>query len=252
MSAESKPSSLEAVIAAFAFVVSFAFAYGYWKLATRQNEQDARIEQQREDLQRSLLQIQANMDAKRAADNFELQLFSLAAPHLAKLREPGRDAATSQRIVAAAAELLAARGRPGLQQMAEKIRERPAPPAEATDPAAKVDPPVAVKPPQTPWLVLLATLPGSDLKAAEGIANDKLRAAKDLGMTPLVHLYKTKLKGRYVVTLGTPGERSDALKAAEQARERNLSADAYVEPDSGWELTGTAPFPVEIRSASAE
>src|SRR6267142_7149528 len=251
MSAESKPSSLEAVIAAFAFVVSFAFAYGYWKLATRQNEQDARIEQQRVEVQRSMLQLQMEMDARRAADNFELQLISLVAPHLAKLREPGREAVASQRIVAAAADLLSARGRPGLQQMMEKIRERGAP-GETPDPQTKAGPPVAAKPPSSPWIVLLATLPGSDLRAAEGVANDKLRAAKDLGMIPLVRVYKTKLKGRYVVALGKLAERSDALAAAAQARERKLSADAFAEPDDGWELTGTAPFPVEIRSASAE
>jgi len=46
--------------------------------------------------------------------------------------------------------------------------------------------------------------------------------------------------------------RSAALAAAAQARRRNLSADAFAEQDGGWELTGTAPFPTDVRSASAE
>src|SRR5262249_4065015 len=142
------------------------------------------------------------------------------------------------------------RGRPGLQQMAEKIREHAPAPVEASSPP-KVDPPLAAKPPSIRWLVLLATLPGSDPRAAEAVANDKLRAAKDLGGTALVYMYKTQLKGRYVVALGEPAARSDAIAAAAQARKRNLSADAFAEPDDGWELTGTAPFPVDIRSASA-
>jgi hypothetical protein len=85
MSAESKPRSFEAVIAAFAFVVCFALAYDYWKLASRQNEQDARIEQQREEFHRLLLQVQRDTDGIRAADNFELQLISLVSPHLPRL-----------------------------------------------------------------------------------------------------------------------------------------------------------------------
>jgi len=73
-----------------------------------------------------------------------------------------------------------------------------------------------------------------------------------VGMMPLVSIYRTKLKGRYVVALGKPTERSDALVTAAQARQKNLAADAFAEPDGGWELTGTAPFPSGTRSASAE
>ena len=245
-----KPSSFEAVIAAFAFVVSFAFAYGYWRLATHQNEQDERIEQQRDALEKSLVRLQADLESNRAADNLELQVITLVAPHLAKLRETGPQAVASQRIVAAAAVLLAARGRPGLRQMAEKIREHGAP-VEGPDAPAKIEASPTVKLPSNPWLVLLATLPGTDLKAAEVVANEKLRAAKDLGLMPFVSVYKTKLKGRYVVALGKPAERSEALAAAAQARQRNLATDAFAEPDGGWELTGTAPFPAGVASASA-
>jgi hypothetical protein len=252
MSAEAKkPSSFEAVIAAFAFVVSFAFAYGYWRLATRQSEQDSRFEQQRDELQRSLFRLQADLESGRAADNLELQVITLVAPHLSRLRESGREAMASQRIVDAAAELLAARGRPGLRQMAEKIRERGAP-VETPDAQARIDAAAPAKAPSNPWLVLLATLPGTDLGAAEEVANEKLRTAKDVGMMPLVSIYRTKLKGRYVVALGKPTERSDALFTAAQARQKNLAADAFAEPDGGWELTGTAPFPSGTRSASAE
>jgi hypothetical protein len=251
MPVESKPSSFEAIIAAFTIVVTFALAYGYWKLANRQNEQDVRIEQQREEFQRSLLQLQRDADGRRAADNLELQVISLVSPHLAALRKSGREAAASQRIVAAAAELLSSRGRPGLAQMADKIREQSAPMSES-EPRTTVDAAGATTNPSDAWLVLLATLPGDDVKAAQVVANDKLRAAKDLGMMPVVSIYKTRLKGRYVVTLGKPVDRSAALAVAAQARRRNLAADAFAELDGGWELTGMAPFPTPVRSASAE
>src|SRR6266404_7345316 len=248
MPAESKPSSFKAVIAAFTIVVTFALAYGYWKLASRQNEQDVRIEQQREEFQRSLLQLQRDADGTRAADNLELQVISLVSPHLAGLRKSGREAAASQRIVTAAAELLSSRGRPALAQMAEKIREQSAPAARA-EPRPPIDARVA-SPPDA-WLVLLATLPGDDLKLAEAIANDKLRAAQDLGLMPTISIYKTRLKRRYVVVLGQPLDRAAALGVAAQARRSNLSSDAFAEKDAGWELAGSAPFSVEVSSASS-
>jgi len=101
------------------------------------------------------------------------------------------------------------------------------------------------------WLVLLATLPGDDLKAAEDVANAKLRAARELGMTSQVSVYKTRLKGRYVVVLGGPLGRSAAIAAAAEARRRSLSPDAFAQPLGGWELTGSAPFDLQVRSASA-
>ena len=38
---ESKLTSFEAVIAAFAFVATFALGYQYWRLSVRQDQQDA-------------------------------------------------------------------------------------------------------------------------------------------------------------------------------------------------------------------
>jgi hypothetical protein len=100
--------------------------------------------------------------------------------------------------------------------------------------------------------VLLATFPGNDRKKVEDVANDKLRVAKDLGITPIVSVYKTRLKERYVVVLGEPVDRSRALARAAWARRGNLSLDAFAEPDDGWELTGTAPFPTAVGSASLQ
>ena len=248
MPADAKPSSFEAVVAAFTVVATFALGYGYWKLATRQNELEGRIESQREEFQRSLLQLRRESDQRRADDDLELQLMSVVSPHLARLRESGREAATSQRIVTAAAELLSSRGRPALAQMADKIREQSAPAARA-----EPRPPIVarVASPPDAWLVLLATLPGDDLKLAEAIANDKLRAAQDLGLMPTISIYKTRLKRRYVVVLGQPLDRAAALGVAAQARRSNLSSDAFAEKDAGWELTGSAPFSVEVSSASS-
>jgi len=253
MAANSKPSTFESVIAAFTVVATFALGYSHWRLATRQDEQDAQIQRQAEEFQRSLLQMQREAEAARAADSFELQVFTLVSPHLAKLKESGREAATSQRIVTAAAQLLSSRGRPGLSQMVEKIREPTAPAVTPEPRTAAVEPVVAEKAPENAWLVLLATLPdGSDVGAAEAVANDKLRAAKELGMTPAVSIYKTRLKGRYVVTLGKPLDRSGALALATQARRKSLSEDAFAESDEGWELRGTAPFPTKVISASRQ
>jgi len=249
MSVESKPSSFEAVVAAFAVVATFSLGYCYWRLETRQSEQEARIERQAEQFQRSLLQMQRDAEAVRAADSLELQVITLVSPHLARLRESGREAAASQRIVAAAAELLSSRGRPGLEQMVERIREQQTPPVGTPEPQTAAEQPAPEKSPASAWLVLLATLPGTDRKAAEEVANGKLQAANDLGMASAVSIYRTRLKGRYVVALGKPADRSAALALAAQARRNSLSGDAFAESDDGWELTGTAPFPTEIRSA---
>lgn len=251
MSAEPKPTPVESVFAAFVVVATFALGYGYWKLATRENELDIRLEQQREEFQRALIHSECEAEARRAADAFELQMISLVSPHLAKLPDSGRESTASQRIVAAAAELLSARGRPALAQIADQIREHGRA-AENPEPQPQIDPSVAAKPPSMPWLVLLATLPGTDLDVAQRVANDKLRAAKELGMMPLVRIYKTRLKGRYVVVLGKSSDRSGALAAAAEARRQNLSADACAEKDGGWDLVGTAPFPIEVGSASRD
>ena len=250
MPAESRPSSFEAVFAAYAVVATFALGYGHWRLATRQNDQDAKLEQQRQEQQAAVTRLQREADDKRTTDDLEIQVISLASPHLSKLRESGREAATSQRIVAAAAELLSSKGRPALAQMAEKIRAESAPITRSRLRATVEEPVTSMSPPGA-WLVLLATLPGDDLKLAEGVANEKLRAARDQGRVSTVSIYKTRLRGRYVVVLGEPAGRSAALAAAAEARRRNLSADAFAEADSGWELIGNAPFPTETRSASS-
>ncbi len=180
MSVESKPSSFEAVVAAFAVVSTFSLGYCYWRLETRQSEQEARIERQAEQFQRSLLQMQRDAEAVRPADSLELQVITLVSPHLARLRESGREAAASQRIVAAAAELLSSRGRPGLEQMVERIREQQTPPVGKPEPQTAAEQPAPEKSPASAWLVLLATLPGTDRKAAEEVANGKLRGRQHL------------------------------------------------------------------------
>src|SRR5207237_1169776 len=148
-----------ALVAAYVVVATFVLGYGYWRLATRQNEQDAKIEQQRQEQQGALSRLQQEADDKRAADDFEIQVISLASPHLWKLTQSGREAATSQRIVAAAAGLLSSKGRPALAQMVEKIRAESAPIARS-EPRAAVEEPAASITPPSAWLVLLATLPG--------------------------------------------------------------------------------------------
>src|SRR2546427_8155691 len=110
--AEPKPSSFEAVFAAYVVVATFVLGYGYWRLATRQNEQDVKIEQLRQEQQAALSRLRQEADDKRAADDFEIQVISLASPHLWKLTQSGREAATSHRIAAAGSALLSSKRRP--------------------------------------------------------------------------------------------------------------------------------------------
>src|SRR2546430_14163163 len=80
--AESRPSSFEAIFAAYAVVATFALGYGYWRLATRQNEQDARIEQQRQEQQAAVTRLQREADDKRTTDDLEIQV------HLSRIASP--------------------------------------------------------------------------------------------------------------------------------------------------------------------
>src|SRR5438445_12959007 len=102
MPAESRPSSFEAVFAAYVVVATFALGYGYWRLATRQNEQDARIEQGRQEQQAAVTRLQREADDKRATDDLEIQVSARASPHLTQLGEPGGEAATSHRVLSPA------------------------------------------------------------------------------------------------------------------------------------------------------
>src|SRR2546427_11649316 len=94
--AEPKPSSFEAVFAAYVVVATFVLGYGYWRLATRQNEQDVKIEQLRQAQQAALSRLRQEADDKREADDFETQGTSLASPKLWQLPQTGRGAAHSQ------------------------------------------------------------------------------------------------------------------------------------------------------------
>src|SRR3989454_7259900 len=156
--AEPKPSSFEAVFAAYVVVATFVLGYGYWRLATRQNEENVKIEQQRQEQQAALSRLRQEADDKRAADDFEIQVISLASPHLWKLTQSGREAATSQLIVAAAAGLLSSKGRPALAEMVEKIRAESAPIARS-EPRAAVEGPAASITPPSARLLLPATPP---------------------------------------------------------------------------------------------
>jgi hypothetical protein len=247
MADDRKPSSFEAVIAAFAVATTFVLGFGYWHLATRQNEQDARFEHERRRQDEALANLARTLEERRAADNLESQVFSVVAPHLSRLRDAGRDASNAQSIVAAAAELLAAKGRPGLLQLTKKLQETAAP---ARAPVEAAPQPVASADRSGRWLVLLATVPGDAAEEAERIANIKLELANSLGIAKAVSIYRTTLKKRYVVALETPLARREAIALAAEARRQKLAGDAFAEQVAGWEHIGTAPFPTDRKSAS--
>src|SRR2546428_13608326 len=95
--ADPKPSSFGAVFAAYVVVATFVLGYGHWRLATRQNEQDVKIEQLRQEQQAALSRLRQEADDKRPAGDLGIQVISPAPPHLWNLAESARKAGAAPR-----------------------------------------------------------------------------------------------------------------------------------------------------------
>ncbi|HWE23660.1 MAG TPA: hypothetical protein VG496_06935 [Myxococcales bacterium] len=93
------------------------------------------------------------------------------------------------------------------------------------------------------WIVLLATVLCDEVQPAQDVANARLTAAQELRMVPVVTVYRTRLKRRFVVALDRPGPKSGVVALAAEVRRKGLAPDAYAERFDGWEFVGTAPFP---------
>jgi len=100
------------------------------------------------------------------------------------------------------------------------------------------------------WLVLLATLPGTDLGAAEEVANEKLRTAKMWDDAAGQHL-QDEAQGRYVVALGKP--RNAPTRSSPPLRHDRKTWPPTRSPNRTVVGTdGNRAVPSGTRSASAE
>jgi hypothetical protein len=207
-------SRFEAAIAAAAVIVTAMLGVGQLRISQRQTAQ--------------------------AEDAIEVQVMSMVAPHLPKLRGCDKEAETSGKIVQAAADYLTARQKTGLAVIHSHIIDESdcqtvqakARAAEATIPASE----------GAPWYAVLASLPATDTATAQRTANDKLNAARQAGLDQRVALYKTKVSNNLAVVIGGQMARPAALDLAQAARRRGLAADAFAQQDRSWTFVGEAPF----------
>ena len=227
-------------IAAAGVIVTALLGFGQWQLSQQQN----RIldEQHRAEERRA---AEANAaDKKKSADNIEVQVMALVAPHLGKLRGSGTQAENSQKVVLAAAEYLTSSyDRKALAEMYQRIVGDS--PSVKKEIRARVAEATAMVPEGAPWYAVLASLPANDpddLKEAHRVANEKLRAAERLGFSQSIRIYKTKVSQNYAIVIGRELARLDAFALAASSRQKDLAADAFAQQDRSWVLIGDAPF----------
>jgi hypothetical protein len=231
MNDEKGAKSFQLAIATAGVIVTALLGFGQWQLSQQQNRM--LDEQHKAEAKRASDSIAA--DKERAADNIEVQVMTLVAPHLAKLRGADKEARNSERIVLAAEEYLSSTyGKTALAQMHRRIVEdspfvKPetrARIAEATEPVME----------GAPWYTVLASLPANDLDAARNIAKEKLKMAERLNLSQDIKVYKTKLSNNYAIVIGGQMARSDAIDLAATARQTGLATDAFAQQDRSWTL----------------
>lgn len=236
MNDEKGAKSFQLAIAAAGVIVTALLGFGQWQLSQQQNRM--LDEQHKAEAKKARDTIAA--DKERAADNIEVQVMALVAPHLAKLRGADKESKNSERIVIAAEEYLSnTYGKTALAQMHSRIvedspfvkRETRQRIEEATEPVKE----------GAPWYTVLASLPANDLDAARNIAKEKLKMAERVGLPRDVKVYKTKLSNNYAIVIGGQMARSDAIDLATAARQRGLAADAFAQQDRSWKLVSEAP-----------
>jgi hypothetical protein len=224
-------------IAAAGVIVTALLGYGQWQLSQQQNRMLS--EQHLSEEKRA---SETNMaDKEKSADNIEVQVMTMVAPYLSKLRGSGKEAETSQKVVLAAANYLSSQHkRTALAEMYHRIVEdspsvKPeikAQIAEATEPVIE----------GSPWYAVLASLSVNELSAARDVANEKLRVAEQIGLPQGVKIYKTRISNDYAVVIGGQMARSDALALVAAAKQKRLSTDAFAQQDRSWTFVGDAPF----------
>jgi len=167
----------EVGVAACGVIVTVILGYGQCALAKQQRSQEerlevqrreheAQLEQQKRGHQLALAEMQRQAEDRRAADNIEVQVISLVSPHFSRLAGTDKQARrTSSKILAAAADFLSSKQRPGLAQMTDKILEDT--PGIRSDVRTKIEEAVVIPNAASTWYVVLASLPGSDLKLAQ-------------------------------------------------------------------------------------
>jgi len=224
-------------IGAAGVIVTALLGYGQWQLSQQQN----RMLKDQHDAEEKMARETIGADKERSADNIEVQVMAMVAPYLSKLRDSGKEAETSQKVVLAAANYLSSQHkRTALAEMYHRIVEdspsvKPeikAQIAEATEPVAE----------GAPWYAVLASLPANNLDAAHTVGNEKLRVAQQIGLQQGIKIYKTRVSNNFAVVIGGQMARSDALALAATARQKSLANDAFAQQDRSWTLVGDAPF----------
>lgn len=218
----------EITIAALGMIVTGMLGYGQIRVSQEQNRQE---------------ESQKATEEKRAADDVEVKVMTMVAPHFLDISKPGENFEASLRVIESAATYLTERhSRPGLALMATQIaRGNKAVPQEVQ---TRLQEATVVPLPSTTrkWFAVLASLPASDLTPAQTFANERLQQLKNTGLNVEIQLFKTKISNNYAVVVGGPLERNDAIELASQARSKGLARDAFVQQDRDWTFVGKAPF----------
>ena len=237
MNEEKSAKSFQLAIAAAGVVVTALLGFGQWQLSQQQNRM--LDEQHKAEAKRASDTIAA--DKEKAADNIEIQVMTLVAPHLAKLRGAGEETKNSERIVIAAEEYLSnTYGKTALAQMHSRIVEdNPFVKRETRQRIEEATEPVQVG---APWFAVLASLPANDLDAARNIAKEKLKMAERVDLPRDIQIYQTKLSNNYAIVIGGQMARSAAIDLATAARQKGLATDAFAQQDRSWRLVSEAPF----------
>jgi hypothetical protein len=219
-------NTFEIAIAALGLLITGALGYGQYRLSSDQAK---------------LAAEQQNAEQRRAADNIEVQVMSLVAPHFGNLTKPGTEFEASQRVVLAAAEYLSSQhSRTALAIMAARISERNA--GISAEVKSRIQEATSSALPTGQWFVVLASLPGNDESAARDTADRKQKLLAAAGEKRPVQLWRTKISNNFAIVLGEPTNRDAAIELASTARSNNIAKDAFAQQDRDWRLISTGPF----------
>lgn len=181
----------------------------------------------------SLRQSEAALAAARA--NLAIANASLhqvqaatSAPSAPSTASTSATSSNARKIAAAISDV--SRSQRDLQSASASIRL-----AAAKLPAEAEEPPVQAQP--AGWFAVV----GSYTIDAAGLAGaaEQQRRAQAAGIC--TELWQTRISNNYAVVVGSRSDRRSAGINAERARKAGLAADAFAQPDRGWEKLSQSP-----------
>lgn len=188
---------------------------------------------------------QQQEDAKHEADNIEVQVISLVAPHLVNLAKQDADSDASEKVVLAAAEYLTTQySRAALATMAAKITEgnKSVPPELLT----RIQEATEAVPAAGKYFVVIATFARDDLTSAKTRANAFLPKVQEQAALhgAQVQIYQATVSNSLVVVLAGPAGQLEKATARDYVTVARVSfaSDAYTQHDRQWIPQGAAPF----------